>query len=557
MSLSRRRKTKLLFVLFYVLAIFLVFGNAMITRTESDTLAFGNGMVVPTTILQGVIQSFLSAFCVIATCLEYKKGVIYTIIAEGTSMCGMLSAILLHSEYGVIPGIISTIVIIVTVIIISRQLKTILTKSQTDYVTKLPNRTGFAVELEKLIDSKKLGYVAYLEIRNFRSINDTLGREYGNIALRIVAERIKKVVADRGVVSRLGGVEYAVAFTRFVDAKTLCEMIADRIAEKIPLEKDGVVVNSYLNCVIGISVYQKDAHGILELMHNADIAMGYAGHSINTNVVFYNQEIEDAKNRHDEIQRNIVEGLENDYFYLVYQPQYTLNSKKLRGFESLLRMKLPDGTMISPGEFIPIAESTELITQIDNYVFTRALREFAPIVKESKEKLIVSVNVSAKSMASSHFAERVKRMLDEYEYPADQFEIEITEYSFSESPEQTLRNVGELRKMGVMIALDDFGTGYSSMEQLLKLPISLLKIDKSLIDDIENNQRNRDFINTIIYMGHLIDCEVISEGVENEAQLKLLTELNCDFVQGFVYSKPLPYPDACTLVGTGVSDTLK
>ena len=210
-------------------------------------------------------------------------------------------------------------------------------------------------------------------------------------------------------------------------------------------------------------------------------------------------------------------------------------------------MRLPDGTVVSPGEFIPVAEKSDLILDINHYVMHRVLNEFKNICPKMDKDFTVSVNVSAKEISQPGFANSVMNMIFEAGFPAQNFEIEITEYSFAKSLDTTIENITILRNHGVQIALDDFGTGYTSLEQLLNLPVTLLKIDKSLIDNIVNSEINRDFIKTVIYLGHLMKCEVISEGVEEEKQLELLDEFDCDFIQGYVWSKPLDYEAALGL----------
>lgn len=264
-------------------------------------------------------------------------------------------------------------------------------------------------------------------------------------------------------------------------------------------------------------------------------------------ICFFDKNMENESLRQMELERIIKESIDNDYFYLVYQPQYRLNDKHLRGFESLIRLKTPDGKFVSPGEFIPVAEKTELILKIDDYVIRRALREMKEPIEASGCHSIVSINVSAKNIASPGFAEKVKTMIEEAQFPPQCFEIEITEYCLLRSLEVTIDNIQKLKNIGVQIALDDFGTGYTSLSYLAKLPVDLLKIDKSLIDDIELNNKSSEFANAVISMGHLMGCEVIAEGVETENQLSLLNSQDCDLVQGFVWSKPLEYSAAVKL----------
>ena len=210
-------------------------------------------------------------------------------------------------------------------------------------------------------------------------------------------------------------------------------------------------------------------------------------------------------------------------------------------------MKLPDGTVVSPGEFIPVAEKGEQIIRIDDYVLHRAMTEFKSIVINNNPDLILSVNVSAKNIGTLDFPDRIRGILDKTGFPAHNLEIEITEYCMVQSIKITVENIRRLRAMNIQVALDDFGTGYTSLNYLSQMPVNLLKIDKSLIDDIERSQKKCEFVNAIISMGHLMGCEVISEGVENTMQLSKLDDNNCDYVQGFVWGKPLPYEAAKAL----------
>ena len=200
--------------------------------------------------------------------------------------------------------------------------------------------------------------------------------------------------------------------------------------------------------------------------------------------------------------------------------------------------------MISPSEFIPVAESCGLIGEIDDYVLIRVMKEFKEMVVYVQENLIISVNISAKSLCNPMFSEKISSIIMQTGFPARNLEIEITEYSLVHSFDVAIENIKRLRSLGVKVALDDFGTGYTSLSYLYKMPVNLLKIDKTLIDDIENDAKSRLFVNAVISMGHLMNCEVISEGVENTNQVSILESQNCDFIQGFVWSKPLEYEDA-------------
>ena len=279
----------------------------------------------------------------------------------------------------------------------------------------------------------------------------------------------------------------------------------------------------------GISAFTGRGETLDDVIICSDVAMNYAVNTEGVRICTYNDTLREQVKRVAEVEKLIKEGLENNYFYLQYQPQYVMEGKKLRGFEALVRMRLPDGSVISPGEFIPVAENSDLIIDIDRYVRHRAMREFKNICSRMDDDFTLSVNVSAKEISQPGFADEIMGMVRDIGFPPRNLEIEITEYSFAKSVDMTIDNINILSDFGIKIAVDDFGTGYTSLAQLLNLPVTLLKIDKSLIDNIENSEMNRDFVKTVIYMGHLMNCEVISEGVEKENQLKLLGEYECDF----------------------------
>lgn len=278
-----------------------------------------------------------------------------------------------------------------------------------------------------------------------------------------------------------------------------------------------------------------------------EIALAEARKTQEQKICFYDDSLLNSDFVQKEAEFLIKDAMAHDWFFLVYQPQYITEGKKLRGFETLIRCRKPDGSIVSPAMFIPAAEKTNLITEIDDYVLRRAMTEMKPVLEASGKNFVVSINVSAKNIATENFAQKINQMIEEIQFPAENLEIEITEYSFAESRDITIDNILTLRTLGVQIALDDFGTGYTSIAQLMKLPVSLLKIDKSLIDEIENDPVMSDMVDSIIYMGHIMDCEVISEGVENESQLEILKEHKCDFIQGFVWGKLLPYEEAKAL----------
>lgn len=416
----------------------------------------------------------------------------------------------------------------------------------TDVVTGLLNRRGLYQKLIALIENEKPFQLIYFEIANFKLLNDSFGHVYGDLVLKKITKLLQDYFGEKGTVVRSGGSEFVVILKDSADAEKDANHILQILAEKIILSEDSDVHDCYLTVFAGISSYPDNSANYEELINFADMAMLEAAKKNSAHAVLFEPSMEERAKRQMEIERLIKAGLENDYFYLMYQPQFMLDGKKLRGFESLIRMKLPDGTIISPGEFIPVAEKGKNIVLIDEYVLRRATREFKGIVAKNPE-LMISVNVSAKNIGSPDFPEKVKEIIEEIGFPAKNLEIEITEYSMVQSVKVTVDNIKKLRVLGIQVALDDFGTGYTSLNYLSQMPVNLLKIDKSLIDDIEQDEQKCKFVNAIIAMGHIMGCEVISEGVENEMQLEKLKENDCDLIQGYDWGKPLPFDAARSL----------
>lgn len=548
-TFSVRTKNKTVGILIcFILALVFVFMTKYVESHRDMEFGFG-GLKLSANSFLGILQAMKGLMCIIMVCIDYKMGRIMAIIFMGGSTVFMFLGIIQRGDMSTLPGIYNAIITIISIVIISNGLAKADKRAVTDFLTGLRNRRGLSTLLVSSINDKKKFHVVYFEIENFRTINDNLGHKYGDVALKAVAEKLKEMENENTVyVGRISGAEFAAVVFEPVDPKEFASKVIDRIGTSITHVDEGFDISIALSVYSGIASYPKDADNADDLFKFSDIAVYNARLGQNkSRICFFDTDMKDRFFRQIEIERIVKESLSQDYFYLVYQPQFEIKSKKLRGFETLIRLKQPDGTMVSPGEFIPVVERSELIMKIDSYVLKRALREAKSMVDLCKDEIMVSINVSAKNISSPGFAEEVKAALEATGYPPECLEIEITEYSFAESKEITIENVTKLRKLGIQIALDDFGTGYTSLSQVMHLPISLLKIDKSLIDDIENNPMNRDFVDAIIYMGHLMKCEVISEGVESDEQLDLLKDHECDFVQGFVWGKPLEYDVALDL----------
>lgn len=513
----------------------------------SGLIPFGDGMI-PISSVNGVIQSMMFFLCVLMVVAEYKKGLIISLALLGFSFISILSRILRSGDMTALPGLLNLLFSIICLFIIALQFRKIEKNSITDFSSGLYNRRGFVKALDQRVGTKKKTTLLNLQFMNIREINDNVGHEYGDMIIIKAVERIESIIGKRDLMFKMDGAEVAILLSEDQDTDQITQDIMRALVEKITITKNSAEINYYLITNIGIACYPEDASDANTLIKFADIALLSSIQEGDNRYCFFDKSMEKDMLRQAEVERIIKSSLDNDYFYLVYQPQYEIKNKILRGFETLIRLKMPDGTMISPGEFIKIAEKSDLILRIDDYVLKNAILGYREICKGGNLDMILSVNVSAKSMSSVGFGQRVLELLDRYDFPAKNLEIEITEYSFSESEELTLENIQILISEGIQIALDDFGTGYTSLAQLLNLPIHLLKIDKSLIDNIEYDEQNQSFLDAVIYMGHIMGCEVICEGVETENQLALLQKHKCEFVQGYVWGKPMAYGDAMALL---------
>lgn len=545
MKIFENKNKKLLMVLGCVFAIALIITSSAISRSKVEFITIGPLTMVASSFL-GVVSALASLTCIFMVCVNYRKGRVFSLIILGIHSVSMIMVVILTGDKSPIPGILNVMISVMSLLLIARQLRLTEEDSFYDSVTGILNRRGFTVELEKHLEHIDDLCVMHLGIRNLKTVSDDLGYEYTDIVLKKIAGLIEGLAGPKGLVGKLDGAEFAIAVGTD-DPVSLATQMIEAVGEKIILIKGDITVKCYLNSFVGIVRYPEDAEDVDTMMKFANIALYHAARDNSSKVLLYDAKLSSELLRRTEVERIVKESLDNDYFYLVYQPQYRIIDKRLRGYETLLRLTLPNGKYVGPGEFIPVAERSELILAIDRYVLKRALREFADVIDTEEGKITLAVNVSAKSMAQPDFVDVVKATIEETGFPADCLEIEITEYSFAKSMDQTIANIKALNEMGVIIALDDFGTGYTSLAQLVNLPVSLLKIDKSLTDNITKNEVSRDFVNAVIYMGHLMGCEVLTEGVEEEDQLEILRDYECDFVQGYIWGKPLPYDFATSL----------
>ncbi len=412
-----------------------------------------------------------------------------------------------------------------------------------DTLTELPNRKMIMDRLDLLVNLSRHNnlsfFVVFIDLDDFKKINDSLGHSMGDALILAVASRLRKLVHENDILGRLGGDEFALIIQQDLKDDEILryiETLRQSLEQRFRIEKHDLMINASF----GISKYPRDGIDPNELIRCADTAMYKAKETGKNGVYFFQRDmLNEILNRID-FEKHMKNALENDEFFLVFQPQYKMDGGTLRGFETLVRWQSPAYGLVTPMKFIPVAEDTRLIIPLGKWILSTACRTIAEMMERyDLPDIVLSVNISAIQIDDPDFIRMLKSTLEESGLPPRNLELEITESVMIKSLERTRQIFNELKTLGVMIALDDFGTGYSSLRYLQLLPIDTLKIDKSFIDNISENEKNKQVIGAIISLVHQMDILVVAEGVENEVQLNYLREEKCDGIQGFLLGKPL------------------
>ena len=420
--------------------------------------------------------------------------------------------------------------------------------SYTDALTGLPNRFACTDYISDLIKREEKFTAVSIDLNHFKSINDTLGLEAGNQVLIGITERWKTISdnSDSEYITRLNGDEFMLIIWGY-DSETKLRNTIYRYADALSKQLTVDGCDLYITASFGYAEYPTDADSADSLISHADSAMNAIKKANSSDhILRYTSDI--IRNEHIlEIENKIRTALENETIYFNLQPQYNMEHK-LRGFEALARMKNADGSFISPGEFIPIAEKVGLIDKVDSMVFRKAAAFFSELIRKTGLDLILSLNASVRHIMKNGFIEEIRDLINNTGISPDQLEIEITESILIDSADKALECINELRGMGIKLAIDDFGTGYSSLSYLNKIPANLLKIDKSFIDRINSSESSKQYVAAMISMGHIMGLDVISEGVEETEQIEALRSIGCDLIQGYIWGRPLSANDAEKLV---------
>jgi diguanylate cyclase (GGDEF)-like protein len=413
----------------------------------------------------------------------------------------------------------------------------------TDNLTDLPNRLYLFKHLDELFSSpnNQLTSLAlmHIDIDNFREINDGFGYRVGDSALKSIAKRLSTYFGTRGMLTRYEGDE----FFAVLSIEDIKNTIPSTVQELIKLFTSPVAADNYqfyISCSVGVSLYPLHAQNASELIQNAHMATSKAKAGGKNGYQIFNPEIHKIYNKKCELRQNIKSAITNNEYFLVYQPQFNAITKRVVGAEALLRWQHPTKGVTPPAEFIPYAENSGLIIEIGKIVLEKAISKVAEWVNTGViSDIRIAINISPQLLYQDDFIEIVNDMLVKYGCSPDILKFEITEQVVIENKSITISKLHELRNLGVEISIDDFGTGYSSLSYLKDLPVDQLKIDRSFVVNIANEQKNRAIIESIIHLCRGLSLSVIAEGAETKEEVDFLLKLGCEYVQGFYFSKPL------------------
>ncbi|MBO4900030.1 MAG: bifunctional diguanylate cyclase/phosphodiesterase [Lachnospiraceae bacterium] len=544
-----------------LLIIYLATSAATSATASSATEVTVAGYTVPIYIFAGVLSS-LANICIILMAVFYDTlGVITSLVLIAIQLPMIISGIVVRHNITSLPGVFGDVLAIIAVLFIyfnnrkmSEYQRVLRDQAVTDMLTGLPNWFACTELIDELVRREERFAVCSIDFNGFKSINDSMGFEAGNRVLIEISNKWKSI-ADSGdsgtmdFISRLNGDEFSLVIREFESEEEVLHTIRKYDAA-VNETIDAMGYDFYLSASFGYAIYPDDAQDMDSVISYSDIAM----HEIKRansgeHIEKFTPEI--LKKEHTfEMEMKLRAAIDDDRVFFMLQPQYDM-THKLRGFEALARIRNEAGEIIPPGLFIPVAEKVGLIDKIDSIVFRKSAAFVGDLIKRYDLDVTLSINISVRHLMKKDFLDDMRKQLEESGLPSGHLEVEITESVMIESLEKAMGYIHELRNMGVQIAIDDFGTGYSSLSYLNSIPANLLKIDKTFIDGVSSSDKAKQYVAAIISLGHIMGYEVISEGVEEDDQLEILREIGCDYIQGFIWGKPLPTEEVEKLVSEG------
>ncbi len=538
-----------IYIVFYILANILV---SIIATSQKMIYIMGNP--VPVSVFAGVFSSIANICVIFLSNFLGRLGYITSLVLLSLNFISHYQNLFIRHNFSSLPGVVGNILTIVAITIIyfygvklSDYQRKLYDQALIDLLTGLPNRFASTEYLSDVIRKKEKCATVLVNLDNFKEFNEAMGFDIGNKALKEIARRWDDI-AEQGksgtkdFVGRTSGDEFIIIIRNFKSENNIYDTIkrySAALQEKMNI--DGY--DCFITASFGYTLFPEDTDDRDSMISYSEAALREIKQNPNESRILRFDVGMLKGDRSLELENAIRSALSNNRIYYSLQPQFDFNHR-LRGFEALARMRGEDGRPISPTEFIPVAEAAGLIDAIDLTVFKTAALFMGEQVQKGNRDVILCVNVSVRHLMKSNFLDEVKETLDLSKLPPQNLEIEITESIIIDSFENALLTLSELKEMGVKIAIDDFGTGYSSLSYLNNIPANLLKIDKSFIDRMNDTDRSKQYVEAIISMGHILGLEVISEGVEEKEQLDTLLEIGCDYVQGFLWGRPISPKDA-------------
>lgn len=412
-----------------------------------------------------------------------------------------------------------------------------------DPLTGLPNRLLFSDRLNQRINqaNRSNGQLAvmFLDLDHFKLINDTMGHNVGDLLLQAVAERLSESLRQIDTVTRMGGDEFTVILseiTNVQDAVIIAKRVLDSLSAPFLLQSQEIFVSTS----IGISVYPADGVDAQTLVRNADTAMYRAKALGRNNYQIYTSALNAATLERMTLENDLRRAIEREEFVLHYQPRVDLKNGTILGLEALVRWQHPEMGLIGPDQFIPLSEESGLIVPIGEWVLKTACAQNKAWQDEGLPPVVVAVNISALQVLQGDLVATVEDALAKTGLDAQYLDLELTESTLMHNPELAVETLIKLKSMGIRVAIDDFGTGYSSLSYLKRFPINTLKIDQSFVKDVTSNPDDAAIAGAVVAMAHTLKLKVVAEGVETLDQLEFLRSLNCDEMQGYFISRPVP-----------------
>ena len=543
--------------LFVLIALFIACAVFVSKTSNSSDVMFMFGHPVPLRSVTGAFSAVCN-MCVVLMIVLYRAPGFYISVSMLIVQLPMLFMNLFRQNFGAISGIVTDIVII----LISAYLFKYVSRSfrfqqrmrdqaSTDRITGIPNSFATNELMRYMIQKKEPFVLAVIKFVNFGNINNTLGQDAGDDVLVQIGERMTRVSqsgsagAKTFVATRKGNEFLLVIRDCFSErtARMVIDHFAATLGEKFVVEGCDFV----LSTSVGYSMYPEDAENEKTVFDYAYVAMEQARKTGNDRSVLRFSETMLNNDNSVEVERTIRHALDNGNVFYNLQPQFDMDHK-LRGFEALARLRDEEGNVMSPVVFIPVAEKTGLVDLIDTRVLFSASKFLGELVRKTGSDLVLSVNASVRHLMQAGFVDELRRALDESGLPPQQLEVEITESIMIESVEKALECISQITALGVGISIDDFGTGFSSLSYLNSLPSDVIKVDRSFITTMNTSEKSKQYVAAIIALGHIMNFKVVAEGVENDEQIETLRNIGCDYIQGFVWGRPMLPADAAKLV---------